>query len=580
MLYRELVKVYKKIEETTKRLEMTSFLVDLIKKTPPDIIGRIVYLTQGKLYPDYEGIEIGMAEKMVIKALAKAAGISALQIDNDLKKTGDLGETARKFLNPSQKPPQVTEVFNILDQIAKTTGEGSVEKKIGLLSDLLSRAGGEEAKYIVRTVTGKLRLGIADMTILDALAIVYGKGKESREIIERAYNNTSDLGTVAETLAKKGLLGIKKLGIIPGKPLRAMLCERLADPAEILEKLGGRCAVEYKYDGERIQAHKIGQEVVLFSRRLENITYQYPDIVELVRGNLKADKAIIDAEVVAMNPETGEMRPFQDLMHRRRKYGIKEAMEEYPITLFVFDILYIDGKDLTQTPYLKRKEILRQVLKEGENIQLAKTEIVSDLETLEKIFELSIEEGLEGLVCKSISPSSVYQAGSRGWLWIKYKRDYKSEMIEPVDLVVVGAFYGRGRRRATYGALLLACYDEEKDMFRTITKCGSGFTDQDLALLPKKLKPYEIKHKHPRVDSQLKCDRWFTPTVVIEVIGAELTLSPIHTTAWSRIKKDAGLAIRFPRFTGRWREEKSAEDATTVSELVEMYEAQLKKIKK
>jgi DNA ligase 1 len=255
-------------------------------------------------------------------------------------------------------------------------------------------------------------------------------------------------------------------------------------------------------------------------------------------------------------------------------------MEEYPVSLFVFDLLYTSGRDLTRKPYLLRRKKLKKVLEETDRIRLAKTEIISNASELEKIFELSIEQGLEGLVCKSLQADSKYRAGARGWLWIKYKRDYKSEMIEPADLVIVGGFYGRGRRRATYGALLLAAYDDKDDIFKTMTKCGSGFTDKDLLGLPKKLKPYAIKHKHPRVNSKLTPDQWFTPELVIEVIGAEITLSPIHTAAWDKIRRDSGLAIRFPRFTGRWRSEKSPEDATTVTEMIEMYKAQLKKIKK
>ncbi|MEM2455114.1 MAG: ATP-dependent DNA ligase, partial [Candidatus Bathyarchaeia archaeon] len=199
-------------------------------------------------------------------------------------------------------------------------------------------------------------------------------------------------------------------------------------------------------------------------------------------------------------------------------------------------------------------------------------------EDLERFFEEAVEAGCEGLVCKSLSKDSVYQAGARGWLWIKYKRDYKSEMTDTVDLVVVGAFYGRGKRAGKYGALLLAAYNHDNDTFETICKCGSGFTDEDLENLPKMLEPYKINHKHPRVNSEIEADVWFVPKVVIEVIGAEITLSPIHTCAKDVIRKGSGLAIRFPRFTGRYRTDKSAEDATTISEIIEMYKRQLKKI--
>jgi len=421
-------------------------------------------------------------------------------------------------------------------------------------------------------------LGIADMTILDALAIAFCKTKDVRSIIERAYNISSDLGAVAKTLAYEGLEGIKKFRIVVGRPIRPMLAERLTSPEEILEKLGGKCAAEYKYDGERIQAHKKGDEVLLFSRRLENITHHYPDACELIRNNIKAEEAIVEGEVVAIDPETGEMQPFQELMHRRRKYGIEEAMKLYPITLFMFDALYVDGEDLTLKPYPYRREILGKIVKETDRIKLATYKLIDNPKDLEEFFLEAVANGCEGLVCKSVNPDAIYQAGARGWLWIKYKRDYKSEMIDTVDLVVVGAFWGKGRRAGTYGALLMAAYDPEADMFRTVCKVGSGFTDEDLEKLPEILEPYKIPHIHPRVDSKIEADVWFVPAVVLEIIGAEITLSPMHTCGLNAIREEAGLAIRFPRFTGRYRTDKRAEDATTVKEIIEMYKAQLGKI--
>jgi DNA ligase-1 len=272
------------------------------------------------------------------------------------------------------------------------------------------------------------------------------------------------------------------------------------------------------------------------------------------------------------------MRPFQELMHRRRKYGIEKAMEEYPVSLFMFDALYIDGKDLTLEPYPIRREALVKAIEESERVKTAKYIITDNAKELEKFFLEAIENGCEGLVCKSVAEDSVYQAGARGWLWIKYKRDYKSEMTDTVDLVIVGAFHGRGKRAGTYGALLLAAYNPESDTFETVTKCGTGFTDEDLAKLPKMLEKHKISHKHPRVNSMIEADVWFEPVVVIEVLGAEITLSPIHTCAMNAIRQGSGLAIRFPRFTGNYRIDKAAEDATTTNEIVEMYQKQLKKI--
>ena len=584
MDYSVIADAYEKIEGTAKRLEMTSLLMDLLKNTPKEVIAKVVYLTQGKIYPDFVGVEIGVAEKLAVKALVRASGRSENEIAADLRKSGDIGETAQSLLSKrkqvtfGQKKLTVERVYETLDKMAKTTGSGAVDTKMSLLCGLLTDASPKEAKYLIRTVTGNLRLGIADMTVLDALAIAYGGGKEAREQIERAYNISSDLGRVASMIAEKGMAEIEKFKVVVFEPIRPMLAERLSSPEEILEKLGGKCAAEYKYDGERVQAHKKAGEVVLYSRRLENISDQYPDAVELIKDGVKAKEAILEGECVAVDVETGELRPFQELMHRRRKYGIEEAMHEYPVSLFMFDALYVDGKDLTLEPYLVRKKALEKTLKESDRLCAAKHIVTGKVKELEEFFEEAIADGCEGLVCKAIGNDSVYQAGARGWLWIKYKRDYQSEMKDTVDLVVVGAFHGRGKRAGTYGALLLAAYDKETDTFETVTKCGTGFTDKDLESLPDMLSKHEIPRKHSRVLSMLEADVWFEPSLVLEVLGAEITLSPIHTCAIDSIRKGSGLAIRFPRFTGNYRTDKSPEDATTSAEVVEMYRAQLKKI--
>jgi DNA ligase-1 len=584
--YSRIADAYEKIEATTKRLEMTDYLVEILKETPTSLIDKVVYLTQGKLYPDFVGIEIGVAEKLAIRAVARAAGHREKEIEEDTQQGGDLGETTQKFMNKKAQatlgfstPLTIERVYETLDKMANSTGSGSVDLKLSLLAGLLSDASPIEAKYIIRTVTGSLRLGIADMTVLDALAVAFGGGKETREHLERAYNISSDLGRVAQIVAEEGMEGIKKFRVMPGEPIRPMLAERLSSPEEILEKLGGKCIAEYKYDGERVQAHKKKDTIVLFSRRLENITDQYPDGVEYIRKHVLAEEAIVEAEAVAVDPTTGEMKPFQELMHRRRKYGIKEAMAENPISLFMFDVLYVDGKDLTQQPYPIRHKHLQQVIEQTDNIHLAEYIIAENPEQLEQFFEKTVEGGSEGIMCKSINDDSVYQAGARGWLWIKYKRDYRTEMTDTVDLVVVGAIHGRGKRAGTYGTFLLAAYNPDKDIFETVTKVGTGFTDADLEKLPKLLNNHKIVHKHPRVDSSLDVDVWFEPVVVIEIRGAEMTLSPIHTCAMNFIRDAAGIAIRFPRFTGKYRVDKAAEDATTTEEIVEMYRSQLKKIK-
>ncbi|MCW7079756.1 MAG: ATP-dependent DNA ligase [Candidatus Methanospirare jalkutatii] len=582
MRYSELVEVCEEIEATTKRLEMTDLLVKLFKKTPAELIDRVIYLIQGKIYPDFVGIKLGIAEKLAIKAISQAYGVDKNEVLRDFKRLGDLGTVAKELAAKrtqavlASAPLTVERVHETLDEIARASGARSQEAKIGLLAGLLSDANPKEAKFIVRTVTGKMRLGIADMTILDALAIAYTGEKENRKHIERAYNTSSDLGDVAKTLATSGLEGIKNYKIRVGRPIRMMLAQRLASADEILNKLGGEAACEWKYDGERIQIHKKGKEVILFSRRLENITEQYPDVCATVREHVRCNEAIIEGECVAVHPDTGELLPFQELMHRRRKYGVEDAAKRFPVSLFLFDVLYMDGEDLTQQEYIVRRKKLEEIVLCDERIRLTEMLRTSDLSEVERFFEQAIEAGCEGLILKALN--GVYQAGARGWLWIKLKRSYQSKMVEPIDVVVVGAFHGKGRRSGSYGALLAAVYDKENDVFTTISKVGSGFKDEDLENLPKMLSPYEIEHVHPRVKSEIEADVWFTPSVVMEIIGDELTLSPVHTTAFGKIREGAGIAVRFPRFTGRWRFDKSPEDATTVEEIVEMYKSQLKKV--
>ncbi|MDI6887015.1 MAG: ATP-dependent DNA ligase [Candidatus Thermoplasmatota archaeon] len=582
MLYSEIVGVYERIEATTKRLEMTDYLVELFKSTPSEIIDKVVYLTQGKLYPDYVNIELGVGEKLCLKALAFASGINEKELEKIWKKTGDLGTAAFETIAKRHQtalfftPLTVTRVYNNFEKIAKATGSGAQELKIKLIAELLHDSEPKEAKYIIRSVLGKLRLGIADMTILDALAIAFADKKE-REELERAYNICSDLGTVAKIVAEKGVEDVKKVSIKIGVPVRMMLAERLTSVKEIIEKLG-RAVYEYKYDGLRIQAHIDGKKISLFSRHLENITAQFPDLQQSLKVSFKSENGIVEGECVPVNINTNELLPFQEVAHRRgRKYEVKEASADYPVVLFLFDCLYENGKDLTKESYLARRKILEKIITPSEQIRFAEYLITDKIEEIDDFFCKAVEAGCEGLVAKSIKEDSFYRAGARGWQWIKYKRDYKSEMVDTVDLVAVGAFVGKGRRAGTYGALLMGCYNKEKDVLETVCKLASGFDDETLFKLPEMFKDSVISKPHARVSSQIKADYWFVPKYVLEVLGAEITSSPVHTCAYNAVRKGSGLAIRFPRFTGKLRKDKAPEDATTSKEIEEMYKKQLKK---
>ena len=580
MKYEIVADAYRDLEQASGRLVLIDRLAALVEQTPARLLPVVCYLCQGLIAPEFAGVDLGLAEKMAVRAVAAATGTEAAQVAARVRETGDLGQAAEQLLAAVPAPGAaghpaeltVVTVVNTLREIANAEGQGSQGRKLDLLAGLLTRATPLEARYLLRLVTGGLRLGIGTPTILDALAQVYAGGRKARPVLERAYNICCDLGQVAAALAGGGLAAVEQIQVHPGNPVRAMLAQRLSDAAEILAKLGGECAAEYKYDGVRIQAHRTADgEIELYTRRLERVSAQFPDVVELLAAGLGPREAILEGEVVAYDAAAGELHPFQEVMFRRRKYGIAEAVRDVPVGLFCFELLYADGQDLTTLPYPQRRARLAEAITVSPQLRLTTATEVSSPAALDAAFEQAITDGCEGLMCKSVSPAAIYQAGSRGWLWIKLKRDYRTELSDTVDLVAVGAFAGRGRRAGTYGALLLAAYDPDADVFRTVTKCGTGFSDADLAALPARMAPLAVAERPARVDARQHPDVWFEPALVLEILSAELTLSPNYTAGWGLIKPDAGLAMRFPRFTGRWRDDKSAEDATTTGELVDLF---------
>jgi DNA ligase 1 len=574
--YETIAEAYRDLEQASGRLVLTDRLAALLAGTPAGLLPTVCYLCQGLIAPEFAGVDLGLAEKLAVRAVATVTGAGTEQVAASVRETGDLGQAAEQLLAAAAtgRPAtlRVTAVVETLHQIAEAEGPGSQGRKLELLAGLLTQATPLEARYLLRLVTKGLRLGIGTPTILDALAQVHAGGRAARPVLERAYNICCDLGRVAATLLQGGLAAVEQLQVRPGNPVRAMLAQRLSDATEILGKLGGRCAAEYKYDGVRVQAHRTADgQIELFTRRLERVSTQFPDIVEALAAGLRPAEAIVEGEVVAFDPAAGELRPFQEVMFRRRKYGISEAVRDVPVGLFCFELLYADGQDLTRLPYPERRARLAEAITLAPRLRLTTATEVATPAALDVAFGQAVTDGCEGLVCKSVSPAAGYQAGARGWLWIKLKRDYRTELSDTVDLVVVGAFAGRGRRRGVYGALLLAAYDPAADVFRTVTKCGTGFSDADLASLPARLAPLARRDRPARVDAYQEPDFWFEPGLVLEILSAELTLSPTYSAGWGQIKEDAGLAMRFPRFTGRWRDDKAPQDATTTEELVGLY---------
>lgn len=581
MKFSQVAERFNEMSATTKRLELTDILVKLLGNAEEEL-KKLVYLIQGQLVPDYEGIELGMSSKLMIRALSIISDTTEVEIETMYVKEGDLGTVAKIILqNKLQSSLFGTEltvgrVYDELTKLANYSGKGSQSNKIGIYRDLLLNSNPDEGMYITRIISGKLRLGVSDATILDALILAFDN-KENSDIIDEAYNYHPDMGLMAELLKENRIDEVKKMGPTLMIPAKVMLAERLPEIGDVLEKMGGEAAFEYKYDGMRTQIHKDGDNVRIFSRGSEETTSFFPDIVEYTKKTFKCSSCIIDGEAVPYNTKTGQLYPFQAVSQRRgRKYDLKVMVQEVPLVVFLFDVIYLNGEPVHKKPYLERKKILESMFKENDHFRYAKTLVSSNKKEIEKFFNESVEAGSEGLVAKNISPESIYRAGARGWLWVKLKLDYRSTYKDTLDLVVVGAFGGQGRRAGTYGALLMAAYNQGNDTFESICKLGTGFNDEVLFNLPERLADYKVDQKPARVESGMEPEVWFEPAQVLEIIGPEITVSPIHKCGFGQVEKDAGLAIRFPRFTGRFRDDKKAEDATSTVEIIEMYYGQKK----
>ena len=572
--------MFEMMEKTTKRIELTNILVELLKKTPKKIIPNVVYLLQGIIRPNFEGVELGIAEKLAIRAISKSAGLPIKKIEDDYRECGDLGLTASNILKIKTQTTFTAEkitverVYETLFKIAKLEGKGSQDLKMKYISSLLNDATPLEAKFVLKILLGTLRLGIAENTVMDALAIAFTGKKENRVQIENAYNVSSDLGKVSLIVATDGIDEIKKFKISLFSPIRPMLADRVQSEKDVIKKMPEQFVAEYKLDGERVQIHKQSDKIVLFSRRLENITQYYPDIVERIGKTLNVNEGVFEAEIVPINENTGEFLPFQELMHRRRKYKLDKAVSQYPITVNFFDVLYYDKKDCLNLEYSERRKILEQIVHEDNFSKLVPMLFVKNENEVEDFLENSINAGCEGLMLKA--PSAPYRAGMRGSNWLKLKREYRNELGDSLDLIVIGAYFGRGRRTGLYGTLLLATYNPEKDNLPSICKVGTGFTDESLDQLYQILSNKVTLKKNPRIVSEMEADIWFEPELVLEIVASEITLSPIHKTGLDLIRKSSGFALRFPKFTGKIRYEKAVEDASTGEEVFALYKRQSK----
>ena len=582
MEFKELTKVFATLEKTSKRLEMIDILSTFFRKLKVskkfEDFDKVIYLSQGQLTSNIKQFpKIGIAEKMIIEALSTHSGLDNKRIKEILVKKGDIGSTAEIILKNSKqqqtlfaetKSLTISEIYSELLKISQASGKGSHDIKLRSLRGLIGKCSSLETKFLLRIITSTLRMGVSTMTIIDALAEGLTDNKNNRDEIERAFNIHPDLGEIAQILITYGLDALKKLKITFGTPIRMMLASRL-DYSEIMDKLGPKFIAEQKLDGERLQIHKKNHEIKLFSRRLLEITDRYPDVCDLINLNIKANVAILEGEVVAMDPFYEKMLPFQVLSKRRRKYDIDKIIKEIPVTVFLFDLLMYEGENYINKPLLERRKKLKEIIIIRDELQIVVSQEVNGTEEMVEFFRKSRNNGCEGIMNKSIKEDSVYQPGNRGFLWIKLKSLERGKMKDSIDVVIIGGYWGRGRRKGVYGTLLGAVYNPENNKFEALTRIASGFTDEIMDDLLERMKEFERYKKPTNVISTEEPDIWFEPKVVIEIIGDEITISEKFDAGKSSESK-TGYSIRFPVFV-RFRDDKSSLQITTTQEIKNFY---------
>ena len=576
MKFKHLAEFFQRLEDTSKRLEMVDILSELFNeavKTHKEDIDQIVYLTQGQLLPPFRDQEFGISEKLIQRSISEVFQKKDSEIEKIFQNKGDYGLVAGILcLNESSKL-SVSDIYRSLTELAQISGDGSVQKKVDFIGSLLKKCCSIESKYIVRIILGKLRLGVGDPTVLDGLSLAYQGDKSLRADLERAYNLCSDLGFVAKILFLKGGGRIANFEVIVGCPIRVALAARLSTPEQIIEKIGS-CAVEEKYDGFRCQVHKQGNKIQIYSRNLENTTHMFPEIIQGALDQIKLDNVIFEGEALAYDPRTGLCLPFQQTVQRKRKHGIEEMQEKFPLKVFVFDILFAD-RDLTTLGYLERREIMEKVIAKGKVLEISAVERVDTVSRLTEIFEDAVAQGSEGIVAKRLD--GPYKAGGRNFNWIKLKQSYSGQLNDTIDCVVVGYYFGKGVRAAFGIGSLLACvYDQKTDTFKTVAKLGSGLSEDDLVRFKRIFDKIKVNSKPKEVDSRMNADVWVEPKYIVEVQADEITKSPVHTCGIAE-NDSTGYALRFPRTVGFVREDKSAKDATTVDEVKKMFELQGRK---
>ncbi len=580
MQYSELVKIYEKLESNSKRLSKTHYIAELLKKTPTEDLNVITLLVQGRIFPISSEEKIGVASQIVIKAISKSTGEDIKKIEQEFKKRGDLGKVTEELIKTKKQSTlfshelSVKKIYNNLKKLTELTGTGSIDKKISLISELLTSAKPEESKYIVKTVLEQMRIGVGEGSLRDAIVWAFfdkqielkfdekenkathnEKFNEYIDLVQGAFDLTNDFGEVAEIAKTKQEKGLEKTSIKIGVPIKCMLAIKEETISLAFERVGKPAAVEYKYDGFRMQVHKDGDKITLFTRRLENVTTQFPDVVERVKKNIKAKQCILDCEAVGYDPKTLKYRPFQEISQRiRRKYDIEKLEKELPVELVCFDIFYYDGENILHETLEKRQKILKKIINNEKRKLIYVEQIITDKEKdAEKFYKQSLKDGNEGVMFKSLN--SPYKPGARVGYMVKYK-----PIMEPLDVVIIGGEWGTGKRAGYLSSFIIAI--KKGNEFLDIGKVGTGFKEVEkehplsLDNMTKLLKPFIIPSKERIVSIK--------PKVVIEVSYEEI----LKSTSYS-----SGYALRFRRVTAL-REDKPADEINDLKEVIYYYEQQ------
>jgi DNA ligase-1 len=566
MEFRQLGEYLQKLERTPSRNEITQILAEVFKQAGAEEIDKIIYLVLGRLAPSYEGINLNIAERMMLKIISQAYDEDINKVRSLYKTKGDLGDVAESLASPGGGEISVSQVFEKLLDVAQDAGEGSQERKVSKMAKLLGELDPLSARFVARIPVGKLRLGFSDMTILDALSFMERQDKTARPAIEAAFNVTADIGKISKRVKEKGIRGIEGVKPEPGTPIRSSLAERLPSAEKIMEKVGRIVYVEPKYDGFRSQIHiykeKGEKKVEIFSRNLENTTAMFPDIVEAAK-KIKVKSAIFDGEAIGVDPKTGKFLPFQETVQRKRKHGIVEATKSFPLKLFVFDILYKDGKSLLELPFKQRRKMLEATINKVNGLEITRQETVDSAGVIRNLIKEYLAEGLEGAVIKKID--APYKAGARGYHWVKYKKTTEGGVADTIDCLVMGIYKGRGKR-AEFGVGAFLAGVKSGSKFKSVSKIGTGLSDEQWRELKERTSKLSVKIKPDEYDvhKNLEPDVWLKPSLVVEILADEITVSPIHS---------AELALRFPRLI-KFRDEKAVGEATTIQELTKLYKMQ------